>query len=458
MSDQMWVLAILGLMFGVFAWQVVSKRFDPFAPVWMFMVGYVQIYVIQAITLRDWAIGVRGLDLVTAANFRAFWALAWYLIVFYTGLGRPISYCFPRPPQAWSSSIIMFMGPVLSVFGLFCATMVMNWGTDITYSPEAALLMSFPFVTMVGAILMVVTGRNLVRPNPVLLAAGLAVAAIFITLWIFNGKRSPALIGVLAVVSAFYVSRGKRPSWAVLLATAFIGSLCVAMAINWRYNKNQHEKSVAGFIEFLGDFEVSSILTSLNIDNEENEQDAGKYISHETLEYGGFLLMLDTVPEKSSYDYGVNYLRTFSTFIPRIVWPDKPLYGREQWIGAWIEGSEMKRDETFTGPAIGILGATQLNGGTWGTLIAMTVIALLQRAGYEYFRRFDNVPWVQAWWSLTYYCAWFQVVADDPMNWFYYNWGFTTMPALVLLWVVNSLGGISAAAPRPSPVGVGAHC
>ena len=76
---------------------------------------------------------------------------------------------------------------------------------------------------------------------------------------------------------------------------------------------------------------------------------------------------MDTVPEKSAYDYGENYLRVFSTFIPRIIWPTKPLFGRSKWISAWIAGSEMERDEDFTGPAIGILGATQLNGGALGT-------------------------------------------------------------------------------------------
>ncbi|MCA1686231.1 MAG: hypothetical protein LC745_09680, partial [Planctomycetia bacterium] len=311
-------------------------------------------------------------------------------------------------------------------------------------------LTSFPFVTMVGAILLIVTGRNPEAPRPGLLAAGLGVAAVFIALWVFNGKRSPALIGVLSAVCAYYVTRRTRPSWAVLVATAFVGSLFVAVAINWRFNKNQYERSVSGFVEYLGDFEISSILTSLNIDNDEDEIDRSKFISHESVEYGAFLLMLDTVPGKSGYDYGANYLRCVSTFVPRLLWADKPLYGRDQWVGAWIAGSEMKRDETFTGPAIGILGATQLNGGALGTLIVLGALAVFQRTAYEYFLRYDAVPWVQAWWSLSYYCAWFMVVADDPMNWFYYNWGFTTLPPLVLLWGVNKLAGVPAGEPFPA--------
>ena len=451
MNDQVYVQAMLALMVAVFAWQVVTKGFDPFAPVWMFMVGYVQVYVIQAITLREWALGVRGLDLVTAANFRAFWALAWYLVVYHACPGRPIAARLPKPPTAWSGSVVSVLAPALSLFGLYCAWLVMNFGNDASaYSAETALLTSFPFVTMVGAILLIVTGRNPDSPRPALLAAGLGVAAAFIILWVFNGKRSPALIGVLSTVCAYYVTRRTRPSWAVLLATAFVGSLFVAVAINWRFNKNQYERSASGFVQYLGDFELSSVLTSLNIDNNEDEIDRSKFISHESLEYGALLVMLDTVPEKSDYDYGANYLRCVSTFIPRLVWQEKPLYGREQWVGAWIAGSEMKRDETFTGPAIGLLGATQLNGGAVGTLIVVAVLALMQRTGYEYFRRYDTVPWVQAWWSLSYYCAWFMVVADDPMNWFYYNWGFTTMPTLVLLWAVNKLAGVPAGEPHPA--------
>ncbi len=103
-------------------------------------------------------------------------------------------------------------------------------------------------------------------------------------------------------------------------------------------------------------------------------------------------------------------------------------------MAAWIAGSEMERDEDFTGPAIGILGATQLNGGAVGTLIVLGCVALLLRVSYEYFRLYADVPWVQFWWAITYYNAWFMVVNDDPMVWFYYNWGFTTFPIVVCLW------------------------
>jgi hypothetical protein len=434
MDDRIFVVGIAAVILAVFAVQAISHRFDPFAPVWLFLVGFAQVYVVQATSYREWALRVRGGELVTAANARALWALLWFLVVYLSGLGRMLASKLPRPPSAWSTTAVGLMSPVLTVWGLICAGMLFTSG-DTTWdsmSGEESLLRAFPFVMLVAACLLVVTGRHANQSRGAFLGAGLAVAVVYIVIWMFNGKRSHSLIGVLATVCAFYVSKRQRPTWPVLAATAFSGVLVVALAIGWRMNK-EHPKSFAGFTQFLGNFQLSSILASLNMDTFE-EASAPSY---ETEEYGGFLLMMDTVPEKADHDYGASYLRVFSTFIPRLVWSNKPVFGREQWVNAWIAGSEIKRDEKFSGPAIGILGAAQLNGGAWGTLILLAAMATLLRTAYEYFLIYSNVAWTQAWWSLVYYNAWFMVVCDDPLIWFYYNWGYTTLPPLILLWIIG---------------------
>lgn len=157
--------------------------------------------------------------------------------------------------------------------------------------------------------------------------------------------------------------------------------------------------------------------------------------------------MMDTVPEKSGYDRGANYLRVVSTFIPRLVWPTKPIYGRQAWISAWMAGSELERADDFAGPSIGIMGATQLNGGTIGTVIVIAGVALLLRTAYDYYCRFADVPWVQFWWSITFFNAWFIVVGDDPLTWFYYNWGVSAFPLVVVMWWANRSG-------TPAPEGI----
>jgi hypothetical protein len=432
------VYATAGLIVAYFLVQVALRRFDPFAPVWLFLVGFMQVYVVQALSYHEWAIGVRGTELVAAANLRALWALVWFLFVYQLGLGRKFAAHLPAPPRAWSPAVVAAISPPLVIWGLFCAGLLIARGdvADETTRTSDSVFRSFPFVMMVAAVLLIVTGRTVNSPRPVLLPVGLTIASVYVLIWMFNGKRSHSLIGVLATVCAFYIARIRRPSWPVLLGTGFAGALVVAIAIGWRENPN-YARSFEGFTRFVSDFKVTSILESLNISRHEGEGEADTY---ETVEYGGFLLMMDTVPQKSGYDYGENYLRVFSTFIPRFIWPGKPFYGRAQWVSAWIAGSEMPRDEDFTGPAIGILGAAQLNGGAIGTLIVLALIALLLRTSYEYFRLYPGVPWVQFWWSITYYNSWFMTVNDDPLVWFYYNWGFSTFPIVVLMWWSSKLG------------------
>ena len=98
----------------------------------------------------------------------------------------------------------------------------------------------------------------------------------------------------------------------------------------------------------------------------------------------------------------------------------------------------MERDDDFTGPAIGILGATQLQRRRDSARSIVLGCRRLRAAlGLRVFPSLRRRSWVQFWWAITYYNAWFMVVNDDPLVWFYYNWGFTTLPVVVLSWWWN---------------------
>ena len=83
----------------------------------------------------------------------------------------------------------------------------------------------------------------------------------------------------------------------------------------------------------------------------------------------------------------------------------------------------------------------------------MAVLALLLRTAYDYFLPYADVPWVQFWWSIIFYNAWFMVVCDDPFVWFYYNWGVSALPMVVLIAggpskVASPQAGASSVSPR----------
>ena len=436
MEAQDFVFATAGVILIYFLAHTVGRKFDPFAPVWLFLVGYVQVYIVQAISYRDWALRVRGQELVAAANYRALWALLWFLAVYHLGINRRLASSLPRPPRGWSTGLVSGVSPFLILWGLFCAGVVIRGGSlePDSLSPEEALFRSFPFVMMVAAILLIVTGRSPTSPRPFFLLAGLLVAASYIAIWMFNGKRSHSLIGVLATVCACYITKLKRPSWPVLVGHFVRGWLVVAIAIGWRGN-DHYEFSMSGFAQYLSDFKLERILESLNIKDFESELEPTTY---ETTEYGGFLLMMDTVPEKADYDYGANYIRIVSTFIPRILWPTKPLFGREP-VGGRLDGrlgdgtGRRFHQPRHRDPRGHSAQRRRCGNGNRAGLASRS-----SSTSYEYFRLHADVPWVQFWWAITFYNAWFMVVNDDPMVWFYYNWGFSTCPIVVCLWWASS--------------------
>ena len=441
--DRTYVFATAAVIVGLGAARIFRRDFDPFAPIWLFLTGYLHVYVIQAVVHRDYAIRARGVDVTTEANLRAFWALLWFLAIYYSGIGRLIARWLPRAPRAWSPGMVMTLAPMLTLWGVASAWLVLrrwNGHDPSAVGAEARLMLQFPMVQLVAGILLIVTGRQPSRPRPALTFAGLAVTLSYTLIWMYFGKRSHSLFGVLAGLCAFYIPRFKRPSLGTIAASAFVGCLVVALAIGWRIEHNRsREGGLGAFISHVSNFHPEQILESLSIKESSatKEMETRWAMSQETKEYGGYLLMLDTVPRKAAYDYGASYIRIVSTYIPRLIWPTKPYFGRDEWVAAWIAGSEFVRKADFTGPAIGILGASQLNGGALGTLVVMAVVALVIRMGYDYYRYHADTPWAQAWWALTYFNAWLMTVNDDPAVWFYYLYGHTILPPLALLWMVN---------------------
>lgn len=438
--DQLPVYATAALILGMVLSQLWRRSFDPFAPIWLFLAGYAQLYVIQAISYREWALRARGPELVTSANFRALWALVWFLVVYHSGVGRWLALRMPSVPRNWSVGLITGATPVMVAWGALCAGIYANAAPE-DLSAEGVLFRQFPILLLEAGVLLLVTGRRLSAPRPLYTAVGLALVVGYLFIFMFNGKRSHSMIAVLAGVCAFYLPRWRRPSIAVMGATGVLCVVAVTLALGWRGNSRhqRYERSPAGFLKFVAEFDPSDALVNMNL-KERDDGGSGAEVSKETEEYGGFLLMMATVPHLSGYDYGACYLRVVSSYIPRIVWANKPIYGREQWINAWIAGSEQVRDSKFTGPAIGILGAGQLNGGATGTAIMMAVVAAILRAAYDYYRTYADRPWAQAWWSMTYFNAWMLTANDDPSVFFYYLYGHTILAPMALLWLVHKLG------------------
>jgi hypothetical protein len=283
MNELTYVYGTIGLMVGVFLVQLLLKKFDPFAPIWLFLIGYAQLYVVQALSYHDWAVRVRGVELVTEANFRSFWALGWFLMVYFFGPGKKLASFLPRPPERWSTGPVNVLSPFLIFWGLFCAGVVLRGSEEEgPASAETSLILSFPLVMLVAGVMLIVTGRQVSRPRPAYTAAGIMVVILYMLIWMFNGKRSHSLVAVLVGVCSFYLPTFKRPSFPVLVATALAGLMAVGISIGWRYysNRTNSHGSISKFVDFVTTFDPSTIHESINL--VEKEEKKGVTVTYET--------------------------------------------------------------------------------------------------------------------------------------------------------------------------------
>ena len=109
MDERFYVFLTAGVIAGYFVLQLARKRFDPFAPVWMFLLGYFQVYVVQAISYNDYGLRVRGVEVVTEANTRSLWAVCWFIFVYSLPLGRFLAGKGPSAPANWSPGLITWI-------------------------------------------------------------------------------------------------------------------------------------------------------------------------------------------------------------------------------------------------------------------------------------------------------------------------------------------------------------
>ena len=233
-----------------------------------------QSYVIQAISYHEWAVGVRGKELVAAANCRALWALVWFLAVYQLGLGRRTRLgCCPRRRGLVAGAgrrdqpAPGRLGPVLRGD----VDPRRRRHASAMSGRGSAIFRSFPFVMMVAAIMLIVTGRTIQAPRPAFLPAGLVVAAV--VRLDLDVQRQAIALAHRRAGDGLCVLRHAAQAALVARADRHGVRRCArrAIAIGWRNNRD-HERSFTGFVHFLGDFDVrrsSRASTSADDDGEE---------------------------------------------------------------------------------------------------------------------------------------------------------------------------------------------
>ena len=86
-------------------------------------------------------------------------------------------------------------------------------------------------------------------------------------------------------------------------------------------------------------------------------------------------MVMEKTPEEVPYWNGVTYLPIFTKFIPRILWPDKPIENMGQQFGHAYH--KLSDDDTFTSMNNPILAEMFMNFGIWGMMIGSIILGII---------------------------------------------------------------------------------
>ena len=140
--------------------------FDPFAPVWLFLVGYVQVYVIQAMSYHEWALDVAGQGSGRRGQFPCLLGPPLVPLRSTSSASDGTGARFCRVRRGLVAALGRHAEPAADPVGL-CSARACSSG-EMLPRPRALparklLFRSFPFVMMVAAVMLIVTGRTIQR-------------------------------------------------------------------------------------------------------------------------------------------------------------------------------------------------------------------------------------------------------------------------------------------------------
>lgn len=286
---------------------------------------------------------------------------------------RNANYSLDEDPRlAFISWCVFIAGFILSLLYLHYRGRTLmtslSLGTQGTYTEDLTSTGSFWFLNQGTRVMMCGILMLFAFSKKSKLLNFLAFALTFM-LVLSSGKRNQLMVIILAPIIYYYLTRKKRPRrvYVVTFIVAFI--LVLGLVGIWR-----HTFFYGGSLEKES---MSDILSSFMVNIEV---------------FFPYYTMLSTVPATFPHQFGLSYLYTFIQFIPRALWPGKPVSSvtkvTEAMFGAYAAW----------GPAYCNYAEMYLDFGIVGMVIGMGIYAIVSKKMYrkgcgEYASKLDIISY-----------------------------------------------------------------
>lgn len=195
-------------------------------------------------------------------------------------------------------------------------------------SHVATLLTGLQWPTFLGVWILYFKGHR----DHALIILLILVNLVVIPYQFLQGSKTFLSLLLVSAIFAFYWSRGRLPKVTVFVAVATIVIFIFPFVHDFRENVNTQY----GRIPSISKIDLDLIARSASNEGG-GEESLSEQIALVSSRFGGIDQLYgvsDVVPSRMSYKFGFEYTAFFVNLVPRMVWPDKPIYSRGAAYGA----------------------------------------------------------------------------------------------------------------------------
>lgn len=356
-------------------WRILAHRsIDVFEPIYAIVGFYLLLFVLKPLALLLQSSPMARQGAFTLSILYALLGLVAFYVGYHAKLGAAISRCMPSLESRWSRSRLNWVAAIygiatISILLVFVYRITgMGFLFHLTHSLQThneyfkkgafwigAALISLPsssfFVLYAHSISSKVKRSQLALPFYFFLAV---VVSLFV------GLRWPIIVilTVPIILRHYYEQKRIRMRHLVLGIPVL---LVLLTGLNYFRNYGRHMFDMLSLETLLGSV-VQTILAALD-------------------PFQTSVEIIQSVPEKLGFQYGLYYVYTLLAPIPRALWPSKPVVSIEWLITETIYGQNPLEGPTVTPTLIGDL---YLNFHVVGIVVGMFVWGLFWQAMYSY--------------------------------------------------------------------------
>lgn len=215
-----------------------------------------------------------------------------------------------------------------------------------------------------------------------------------ISIGLVTGSKHEIFVAIFAVLLALnYSGRVVNRRKIILISILSLGGfLIVFFSLVQSYRESY--LTILGSQVVVPTFGDMTESLSVSAGNSVSLRDIIAEVVNRAVWFDSGVMIIRWVPDYIDYLKGATFFPLVIGWVPRIIWPDKPILSLGSYMHNIIIGSPSQSNVGFS-----MIGEFYLNFGVWGVMAGMFVMGIFVRLSYLYAR---NCSAVTTYWGLVY--------------------------------------------------------